>query len=54
MNKNSYDRNIQSLMHVLIGQVAMQVRKSQQSSSISLHVLLAEITNMAKPIDDPF
>ena len=32
----------------------MQVRKSQQSSSISLHVLLAEITKMAKPIDDPF
>ena len=39
-------------MYVLIGQVAMQVRKPQRSSSITFHVLQVE-ANMAKPIDDP-
>ena len=53
MNKILYDRNIQSLIRVLIGQVAIQVRKPQQSSSITFRILQAKITNMAKPIDDP-
>ena len=54
MNRIPYDRNIQFLMRVLMGEDAMQVRKSRQSSSITLRTLEAEITNMAKPIDDPF
>ena len=52
MNRSPYDRNIKSLMRVLMGQVAIQVRKHQQNSYISFCVLRAKITCMANLLDD--